>query len=65
MSRHTNRTLIGRAKLVGAYRRHDPATYGRDTVPADERVAELENRLPADAIADARRIAEAPEHNQS
>ena len=58
--------LVGRAKLVGAYRRRqDLQGHGHDTQPADNRITELEAQLPADVIADAQRIAAPPERNDN
>ena len=58
--------LVGRAKLVGAYRRRQDLTmHGHDTQPADNRITKLEAELPADIIEDARRIAAPPETNQN
>ena len=58
--------LVGRAKLVGAYRRQqDLKQHGHDTQPAEQRITELEAQLPPDVIADAQRIAAPPATNQN
>ncbi len=53
------RLLVRRAQLAGAYRRrHDLEHFGRDLADVEHRIAELEVLLPAELIADARRLGE-------
>lgn len=52
--------LVRRAQLAGAYRRrHDLQHWGRDDLAdVDARIRQLEAQLPADLIAEARRLRE-------